>query len=513
MVMYGKGPFSPYFGSVRAAADAMKHCAGNFIKGGRSLLSPRLVAVGFAFGVSILAGAAPAHAEPLRFHGSAGALRAVTGHQSDEFGWGVTGLAGAELPLARLLGLELKLGASWLSEASAPADPTLAPQGDATEYDVGLGMRFYPLAKAYQADKRLKSGGLWVAASGGAVSTGDVTRPLLRAELGVDFAAAEQRVGVGPMIGYAHVFQPNDTLRPGDANLLFAGIHVAFDPWHREPAPPPRYLPPPPPAPVEPMCPGSPGCPDSDRDKDSIVDAKDQCPDVPEDKDGFEDADGCPDLDNDKDGFADAQDHCPDEPETVNGYAEDDGCPDEEQVRVVGDRIVLDDRVHFLTGSAKIRPVSYRLLLNIVQLMNKHPEYVHVAVHGHADERGTPQDNLQLSQDRAESVIKFLAKNGVDAQRLSAQGFGEEQPLVKRSSPSAWFMNRRVEFVITREKPLSNSPSAPKAAGKTNGPTSDAADLDRFEPELATATRTQKPIRLSKLKGLSAGNSTEKKSP
>ena len=50
----------------------------------------------------------------------------------------------------------------------------------------------------------------------------------------------------------------------------------------------------------------------TDRDGDGIPDEIDQCPDVPEDKDGFEDQDGCPDYDNDKDGIYDAQDQCPD---------------------------------------------------------------------------------------------------------------------------------------------------------------------------------------------------------
>jgi len=71
------------------------------------------------------------------------------------------------------------------------------------------------------------------------------------------------------------------------------------------------------------------GCPDLDNDGDGIPDARDRCPDEPEDRDGFEDSDGCPDLDNDRDGIPDARDKCPNEPETVNGKDDDDGCPDE----------------------------------------------------------------------------------------------------------------------------------------------------------------------------------------
>jgi large repetitive protein len=68
--------------------------------------------------------------------------------------------------------------------------------------------------------------------------------------------------------------------------------------------------------------------PSGDRDGDGIRDALDQCPDVPEDKDGFEDDDGCPDDDNDGDGIVDRADKCPNEPETKNGFEDADGCPD-----------------------------------------------------------------------------------------------------------------------------------------------------------------------------------------
>jgi outer membrane protein OmpA-like peptidoglycan-associated protein len=66
----------------------------------------------------------------------------------------------------------------------------------------------------------------------------------------------------------------------------------------------------------------------ADRDRDGVIDAKDGCPDEPEDKDGFADDDGCPELDNDQDGVLDAEDKCPDQPEDKDGYQDEDGCPD-----------------------------------------------------------------------------------------------------------------------------------------------------------------------------------------
>jgi uncharacterized protein (TIGR03382 family) len=70
------------------------------------------------------------------------------------------------------------------------------------------------------------------------------------------------------------------------------------------------------------------GCPDPDNDGDGIPDEKDKCPLDPEDKDGFQDADGCPDPDNDGDGIPDKLDKCPNEPEDKDGFEDLDGCPD-----------------------------------------------------------------------------------------------------------------------------------------------------------------------------------------
>ena len=97
----------------------------------------------------------------------------------------------------------------------------------------------------------------------------------------------------------------------------------------------------------------------ADRDHDGVPDISDQCPDEPEDRDGFQDSDGCPDpdndadtvadvldkcpnepgdpknhgcplLDRDSDGLADDYDDCPDIPEDIDGVADADGCPEDD---------------------------------------------------------------------------------------------------------------------------------------------------------------------------------------
>ncbi|TKC94682.1 thrombospondin type 3 repeat-containing protein [Polyangium fumosum] len=65
-----------------------------------------------------------------------------------------------------------------------------------------------------------------------------------------------------------------------------------------------------------------------DVDQDGVPDEADQCRELPEDKDGFEDHDGCPDGDNDDDGVPDNEDKCPTVKEDEDGKDDDDGCPE-----------------------------------------------------------------------------------------------------------------------------------------------------------------------------------------
>ncbi len=76
------------------------------------------------------------------------------------------------------------------------------------------------------------------------------------------------------------------------------------------------------------------GCPDFDNDNDGIYDTQDKCPNDPEDFDGFEDQDGCLDIDNDHDGISDKLDKCPNTPEDIEGFMDDDGCPDQGKATV-----------------------------------------------------------------------------------------------------------------------------------------------------------------------------------
>jgi outer membrane protein OmpA-like peptidoglycan-associated protein len=193
------------------------------------------------------------------------------------------------------------------------------------------------------------------------------------------------------------------------------------------------------------------GCPDPDNDKDGIPDVDDLCPNDPEDFDGFQDADGCPDPDNDHDGIPDKLDRCPNEPENFNGVEDADGCPDKDGPVIVGTGVLTTlDPIQFEFDKAIIKPESFHTLDAVVATMIGNPSFKLFEVQGHTDERGDDNYNLDLSIRRAAAVMKYLIDHKVDPARLTSQGYGETQPKDRGHNEHAWYVNRRVEFVILK---------------------------------------------------------------
>jgi OOP family OmpA-OmpF porin len=192
------------------------------------------------------------------------------------------------------------------------------------------------------------------------------------------------------------------------------------------------------------------GCPDPDNDGDGILDVDDLCPNDPEDKDGFEDQDGCPDPDNDHDRIPDKDDKCPNEPETYNGFQDEDGCPDRGRVVVTDTSIEILDVIYFDYNSDKIQSRSFPILDAVAATLQGNPSIQLIEIQGHTDERGDDAYNLDLSDRRAKSVMRYLVGKGVDEKRLTAQGYGETQPLDRAHNEKAWAKNRRVAFLIIK---------------------------------------------------------------
>ncbi len=189
-----------------------------------------------------------------------------------------------------------------------------------------------------------------------------------------------------------------------------------------------------------------------DRDADGISDAEDECPEEAEDRDGIEDGDGCPeeDPDFDHDGVADVYDECTDAKETINGIADEDGCPDSGDPRVVYDdgQFTVLDSIRFETGSSQLTQDSYPLLDQVALTLKANPEIAHMRVEGHTDDTGPRALNMQLSEERARAVRRYLIQRGVNPARLSVRSYGPDRPAQEGTDSATRARNRRVEFVL-----------------------------------------------------------------
>ena len=108
------------------------------------------------------------------------------------------------------------------------------------------------------------------------------------------------------------------------------------------------------------------------------------------------------------------------------------------------------DRLQFETGSARLRPESQEQINNIAAILAAYPN-VHLKVGGYTDNVGSAEANLQLSRDRANSVVAELVGKGVSPDRLVAEGYGEQYPLGDNATEEGRARNRRVAMRVTQK--------------------------------------------------------------
>jgi peptidoglycan-associated lipoprotein len=97
---------------------------------------------------------------------------------------------------------------------------------------------------------------------------------------------------------------------------------------------------------------------------------------------------------------------------------------------------------------AEISPQAERILRSKLNILRDSPS-VMIRVEGHCDNRGSNEYNDALGNRRAQAVVDFFTNFGLDASRFSIVSVGEDRPLGRGESESAWAENRRAQFVIT----------------------------------------------------------------
>mgnify|MGYP000190335978 FL=1 len=206
--------------------------------------------------------------------------------------------------------------------------------------------------------------------------------------------------------------------------------------------------------------------PPPDRDGDGVPDAKDACPDQPAGLHADAARPGCPQADRDGDSVPDAVDACPDKPGGPSTDPKKNGCPG--LVEIKAGLLHIKQQVFFKPRSAEVDAKKSRKILEAVaSALVAKPEIKRVEVAGLADDKGKEKVNQEISEQRAQSVRKWLIEHGVHADRVVAKGYGEieldEQS--RLSTHAQRKKNRRVEFRII-DPPQAQAAAEPESEAK-----------------------------------------------
>ena len=177
-----------------------------------------------------------------------------------------------------------------------------------------------------------------------------------------------------------------------------------------------------------------------DADGDGVNDDVDACADTPAGEQV--DAKGCPlPKDGDGDGVNDQADRCPSTPSGVEVDAE--GC---QVLFQPTKKTLILEGVNFETGKATLTPESEAILNGVAESLVAN-DSIRVQVTGHTDNTGSLAVNRRLSRARADAVRSYLISRGVAEDRLTARGFGPDQPVASNKTAEGRAQNRRVELM------------------------------------------------------------------
>ncbi|MEO7094051.1 MAG: OmpA family protein [Polyangiales bacterium] len=249
---------------------------------------------------------------------------------------------------------------------------------------------------------RVHRGGVWSELAGGGGITGSDVVPTVEVGAGWNFEVGD--LTVGPGIRYVRVIASDPMLTLGSASLVLAGVDIQWGldrPRVRGRATPVELA-------ATPAAAQPPPVFVAESDHDQIVDRDASC-------------------------------------------AEDvDGCAVSEHLTMKNDRIVLDERVLFDTGKARIRASGREMLAEIATAWRGHPDWLRMTIEGHTDVRGSDEYNQRLSEQRAERTREELVRQGFAADRIDVIGHGRSRPRDPGTDAASLQRNRRVEFVIDR---------------------------------------------------------------
>lgn len=167
-------------------------------------------------------------------------------------------------------------------------------------------------------------------------------------------------------------------------------------------------------------------------------------------------------TDRDGDGIPDDVDQCPDLAEDFNGYQDSDGCPEGGPPKVetpaLQPPVVIPPPppptipafayINFKFGTAEISGADpIPVLEDVARIMKERPD-MKVKITGHTDNVGADAANMTLSMRRADAIKTYLTGRGVGAERLVTDGKGESSPVDTNDTDLGRARNRRIEFAV-----------------------------------------------------------------
>jgi len=116
-----------------------------------------------------------------------------------------------------------------------------------------------------------------------------------------------------------------------------------------------------------------------------------------------------------------------------------------EKIMTSGNWVLIG--VNFESGKASLSPEAYPILVNAAQVLISNPD-MKVEIQGHTDNIGSESFNKNLSEQRAETVKRFLVAKGVASSKLSTVGVGSSNPVSDNKTAEGRSLNRRIEFKV-----------------------------------------------------------------
>jgi outer membrane protein OmpA-like peptidoglycan-associated protein len=193
------------------------------------------------------------------------------------------------------------------------------------------------------------------------------------------------------------------------------------------------------------------------------------------------------------------------------------------RVELRDNKIEFKEKIQFEANKAVIKPESFSLLHDIGEVIKQNPQLKKLSIEGHASAEGDAKKNKKLSDERAKSVMQYLVdKEGIDAKRLAAKGWGVEKPIAPNDTAEGKEKNRRVEFLVVEQDVTQKKVEIDPTTGKekvveekqstekvdTGTPTEPKADAKTEKPK--ADAKTEKPKADAKVEKPKADAKTEK---